>query len=208
MRARDVQRTRRRRAGFTVVEVMVSLGIMTVGAMGIIALQTHAIRSNGHARQLTIGMQIAQRWVERLKQDTHTWNLPGVPATVLANTTYLRAINDAPNVFTPFPFGAVANSIASPAFDYRGQDIAPNSADPPVFYCAAMRPAWVYFGRAMRVDVRVWWPREGFVMSTEFPSCGGEPAELDPGTAGDTLYNRNAFHVVYLSTVLRLNPLR
>jgi len=208
MRGRDVQRTRRRRAGFTVVEVMVSLGIMTVGAMGIIALQTHAIRSNGHARQLTIGMQIAQRWVERLKQDTHTWNVAGVPGTVLANTRYLGLINTAPNVFSPIPNSATVD--ASRAFDYRGQDIVPESVDPPVFYCAAMRPAWVYFGRAMRVDVRVWWPREGFEMSDpdNFPRCEGDPADLEPGGAATTLYNRNAFHVVYLSTVLRLSPLR
>jgi type IV pilus modification protein PilV len=205
MRARDVQRTRRRRAGFTVVEVMVSLGIMTVGAMGIIALQTHAIRSNGHARQLTIGMQIAQRWIERLKQDTHTWNQAGAPGTVLANTSYLQVINAAPNVFSPIPNSATAN--ASRAFDYRGQDVAADSEDPAVFYCAAMRPAWVYFGRAMRVDVRVWWPREGYDTRTEFGDCQDNFPQLDPGGAG-TLYNDNAFHVVYLSTVLRLNPLR
>jgi type II secretory pathway pseudopilin PulG len=206
MRGREVQRSRRRRAGFTVVEVMVSLGIMTVGAMGIIALQTHAIRSNGHARQLSIGMQIAQRWVERLKQDTHTWNVAGVPGTVLANTRYLNLINTAPNVFSTMP--TFPDSTASPAFDYRGEELVLTPDDPRIFYCAAMRPAWVYFGRAMRVDVRVWWPREGFEMRTDFPQCAGDPAELSPGGAATTLYNQNAYHVVYLSTVLRLNPLR
>jgi type IV pilus modification protein PilV len=205
MRGRDVQRTRRRRAGFTVVEVMVSLGIMTVGAMGIIALQTHAIRSNGHARQLTIGMQIAQRWIERLKQDTHTWNQAGAPGTVLANTDYLQVINGAPNVFSVIPNSTTAT--ASRAFDYRGQDVAADLEESAIFYCAAMRPAWVYFGRAMRVDVRVWWPREGYDTRTEFGGCDVNFAQLDPGGAG-TLYNKNAFHVVYLSTVLRLNPLR
>lgn len=207
MAGRDPRRMRRRRAGFTVVEVMVSLGIMTVGAMGIIALQTHAIRSNGHARQLTIGMQIAQRWVERLKQDTHSWNLPGVPATVLANTRYLKVINDAPNVFSE-----ILNSDgpdASRAFDYMGNDIMADSEDPPIFYCAAIRPAWVYFGRAMRVDVRVWWPREGYDTRDEFGDCDEENYnQLDPGGAADTLYNLNAFHVVYLSTVLRLTPVQ
>lgn len=207
MAGRDLRRTRRRRAGFTVVEVMVSLGIMTVGAMGIIALQTHAIRSNSHARQLTIGMQIAQRWVERLKQDTHSWNLPGVPGTVLASTRYLQLINTAPNVFSTIP-NTDANANASRAFDYMGNDIIHTSTDPPIFYCAAIRPAWVYFGRAMRVDVRVWWPREGYDTRQDFAACDQNFTQLDPGGAPTTLYNQNAYHVVYLSTVLRLMPVQ
>jgi type IV pilus modification protein PilV len=204
MRRRD--RTRRRRAGFTLVEVMVSLGIMTVGAMGIIALQSHAIRSNSHARQLTIGMQIAQRWIERLKQDTHTWNGLGAPAATLAATRYLQLINtaNASNQFNPIP-NTDGTNRASRAFDYWGNDIVHTSVDPPIFYCAALRPAWVYFGRAMRVDVRVWWPREGYDTRTDFAACDQNFNQLDPGGPPTTLYNQNAYHVVYLSTVLRMN---
>ena len=77
-RQREVAVKPRRRArsararGFTLIEVMVALGVMTVGVFGLIALQLYTIRSNSHARQLGIATQIAQQWIERIKQDAHT----------------------------------------------------------------------------------------------------------------------------------------
>jgi prepilin-type N-terminal cleavage/methylation domain-containing protein len=193
-----------KRQGFTLIEVMVSLGIMSMGAMAMIALQTHTIRSNAHARQLTTAMQIAQRWVERFKQDAISWRQVGVfntpidAAAVLAGGSYLKQITPPPNVFQP-----IVNTTpgVSNAFDYQGNDIPNTSTDPPIFYCAAFRPAWVFYGRAMRVDVRVWWPREdlGTTITTDFPACDGNHAALNPG---GTLFNN--YHIVYLPTVIRM----
>ena len=174
---------------------MVSLGVMTVGAMAILALQQHSIRSNSHARQLTISMQIAQQWVERLKQDAASWNAVGLAAgsptaaEVLANTLFLRAIVGAPNVFQTIP-NTTLN--VSNAFDFMGNDTARDNtiAARPVFYCASMRLGWVYFGRAMRADVRVWWPRNESGISsailTDFPACGDDNGKLNPGGAHTT----------------------
>jgi prepilin-type N-terminal cleavage/methylation domain-containing protein len=205
-----VRRTaRRKRRGFTLIEVMVSLGVMTVGAMAILALQQHSIRSNSHARQLTIGMQIAQQWVERLKQDSATWNAvglaTGVPsvAQVLGTTTYLRSIIGAPNAFQTIP--GVTPTVSN-AFDYLGNDTANDTTTQgrPVFYCASMRLGWVYFGRAMRADVRVWWPRNesgngSASILTDFPACADDNTRLNPS---GTQFNN--YHVVYLPTVIRM----
>jgi type IV pilus assembly protein PilV len=201
-------RARRRRAGFTLIEVMVSLGIMTVGAMALIALQQHAIRSNGHARQLTIAMQIAQQWVERLKQDAATWNQVGqatgapTAAQVLTNTQFLRAIVGAPNVYQTIPN---TNNTVSNAFDYMGNDTARDNtiAARPVFYCASMRLGWVYYGRAIRADVRVWWPRNesgnSAAILNDFVACADDNSKLNPG---GTQFNN--YHVVYLPSVIRM----
>jgi type IV pilus assembly protein PilV len=194
---RGVQRRRRRRSAFTLIEVMVSLGVMTVGAMAILALQTHTIRSNSHARELTTAMQIAQIWAERLKQDAATWNeaaaASGTPSvsTVLANTTYLRTISSPP------AFATLTNLTApiSNAFDRDGNDVTPGTH----FYCASVRLGWVYFGRAMRADVRVWWAREDKQITVDFPACQDTDAPLNPG--GTQFDN---YHVVYLPTVIRM----
>jgi prepilin-type N-terminal cleavage/methylation domain-containing protein len=193
-------RGERQRQAFTLIEVMVSLGVMTVGAMAIVALQQHTIRSNSHARQVTTAMQIAQRWVERLKQDAHTWNAPGT----LAQTAYLQQIVANPNVFQTInvAFNPPGNPVSN-AFDYQGNDIANNSVNPPIFYCASFRPAWVFNGRAMRVDVRVWWAREGFE-----PTAGTLAACADDNTAlNPTGAQFNNQHVVYLPSVIRMVPL-
>jgi type IV pilus assembly protein PilV len=215
MRPGDRRRVRGRQ-GFTLIEVIVSLGVMTIGALGVIALQQHTIRSNTHARQLTLGMQLAQVWMERLKQDAHSWNEAGPPATVLNNTAYLIAIRDAvPNTFMTIPASdgfihpnGTANVVTgSRGFDFRGNDLVLQTGvdHPNLYYCAAFRPAWVYFGRAMRVDVRVWWPREGFDMGI-FDNCTARHGDLDPSGVPTTAYNQNGVHVVYLSTVIRMTP--
>ena len=210
MRAR---RRRHRRAGFTLIEVMVSLGVMTVGALGIIALQQHTIRSNSHARQLTTAMQIAQRWVERFKQDAATWNQLAVaggaptPAQVLAGTRYLSAITATPDAFQIIPN---TSATVSNAFDFQGNDVSNGLggvAVGNVFYCASFRPAWVSFGGAMRIDVRVWWERTGIThdaafqgLLVDFPNCSDTgSAALDPGGA-----LVNDYHVVYLPSVIRM----
>lgn len=207
---------KRRRQAFTLIEVMVSLAVMTIGAMAMLALQAHTIRSNAHARQLSTALEIAQRWVERFKQDAQRWNVAGAfndPAkpsdvVVLANTTFLKQITTAAGVFQ-----TINNTTAtvSNAFDYQGNDVLNNVNDPaaPIFYCASFRPAWVYFGRAMRVDVRVWWARASagdnqagaHVITNDFASCNEDNARLNPG---GTLIDD--YHVVYLSSVIRMTP--
>ena len=203
---------RRARSGFTLIEVMISLGVMMIGAMAILSLQQHTIRSNMHARRVTIAMQIAQRWVERFKQDALLWrtvavfNSPnGEPndATVLANTAYLNKVAVAPNQWQKIP--NVTNTISN-AFDFQGDDTAQNGSERPIFYCAGFRPAWVYYGRALRVDVRVWWPREDISaqvadLTRTFPNCDDDNT-LSAGGA-----NLNNFHVVYLPTVIRVTSL-
>jgi type IV pilus modification protein PilV len=206
-----VQRTTSpRQQGFTLIEVMVSLVVMTIGAMAILALQQQSIRSNAHARQLTIATQIAERWAERFKQDAKTWNAvgqaSGTPTAeeVLGPTQWLEQIVDKPNEFQQIVIDAAEQTISN-AFDYQGFDVP--SANDEYYYCASFRPSWVYFGRAMRIDIRVWWAREniqrasGVVSSItkQFPGCDDRQGLLDPGGAQYANY-----HVVYLPTVVRM----
>jgi prepilin-type N-terminal cleavage/methylation domain-containing protein len=197
--------------GFTLIEVMVSLGIMTIGGLAVIALQTQTIRANSHAREITTATQIAQVWIERLKEDAATWTteatLAGTPAaaTVLNDTSYLKDIVTRAGQYTSPPDDGPP---VSRGFDYQGNDtnakagLAERSFP---YYCAAYRLNWVYFGEAMRADVRVWWPRAGGKASyPDFPACGAgmDQSALDPG--GSSIED---YHVVYLSTVIRVTPL-
>jgi prepilin-type N-terminal cleavage/methylation domain-containing protein len=203
----------RRRQGFTLIEVVVSLGIMTVSGVAVIALQQQITRANTHARQLAIATQIAQNWIERLKFDALRWNVAG-DAHDLNQTTYLQAIGDPgePSGFTPIPFqrptdaGGVSRMI-SPAFNYYGDDLDMSAGDPEgLFYCASHRLNWIYDNRrVIRADVRVWWAREGeTVIQNDYPRCADDDTALNPGSPPGRNFNR--YHVVYLSTVLRAAP--
>jgi hypothetical protein len=67
-----------------------------------------------------------------------------------------------------------------------------------------MRLGWVYFGRAMRADVRVWRPRNesgngSQSILDDFPLCEDDNTKLNPGGA-----QFDNYHVVYLPTVIRM----
>jgi prepilin-type N-terminal cleavage/methylation domain-containing protein len=199
---------RRRTEGFTLIEVMVSLGVMTIGAMAIMALLAHIIRSNAHARQMNTAMNIGQAWVERMKQDAHTWTQIGLAtgtpsaADVLASTLYLRNVTSTPDpAFRVIP---ASTATVSAAFDYQGLDVAlPVSGGATYHYCVAYRANWIYFGSTMRVDIRVFWPREGTgadIMS-DWASCNGDHTRLDPG--GGLL---DRYHVLYVPTAIGVTP--
>ncbi len=198
-------RRRSQRQGFTLVEVMVSLGVMTIGAMAILAMQQQIIRGNVHARQVTTATQIAQNVIERLKMDAVGWNAPGVPP---AACEYLKNVTPGTiGNFQTLPFVVQANGgvtrFQSNAFDYYGDDLDMQAGAPAdLHYCASYRLSFVYANnRIIRADVRVWWPRDGeAAIRTDYPLCVDDNATLNPG--GSAI---NRYHIVYLSTVIRAN---
>ncbi len=173
----------RRQAGYTMVEVMMAMALLTAGAAGILALQQASIQGNGEARQMTIATTVARTWIERLKRDALSWNTGAAAATpaLLAATRYLLnvpAVGTDPVWMTPAAF---ADSRAS--YDHYGREIA-LGAD--VRYCAQYRLQWVNPGQAIRADVRVWWHRRGRVGAAAanlYPDCGvGQEAAIGADT--------------------------
>lgn len=200
--------------GFTLVEVLVSLGVMTVGAAAIIGMQQQTTRANVHARQLTIAAQIAQNAIERLKLEGLAWNsVTTSPTSDLINAPTLAPIVSATaGAFMTLPARPVSQSgvtrVLSNAYDYYGADMDLTSADQAtlarVVYCASYRLSWIYNNfRSMRADVRVWWSRSAPSRSivADFPACADNNTSLNPG--GNQIDN---YHVVYLSTVIRPQP--
>jgi type II secretion system protein I len=209
MRRREASPVRRQ--GFTLVEVMVSLGVMTIGAMALIAMQQQATRANVHARDMTMAMQIAQNVLERLKIDGVAWTTVTPTSTDdLQNTVLLKSIAAAtPGSFMTLPtipgsWKGDTRMLAN-AFNYAGEDIdlgaATTEVQASVRYCASIRLTWVYANRrAMRADTRVWWSKEAPSRSitSDFVGCADDNISLTPAGALFPFY-----HVVYLSTVLR-----
>jgi prepilin-type N-terminal cleavage/methylation domain-containing protein len=190
--------------GFTLVEVMVSLAIMTVGAAGLFSLQGLIARSNLYSRHMTSATEAAETWIERLKADAIHWNAAapsGTPADHLTNTRYLISI--ANNADTWVTAGSNANLGHSPAFDLAGRDVELVSSNQTgIYYCVAYRLGWVVPGESIRADVRVFWPHDNVNFAINYPLCTGDQNALNSG--GVQAAN---FHAVYASTVLRWNPL-
>lgn len=202
-----------RRQGFTVVEVMVALGVMTISAMALFGMQSQATRANVRARDMTVASQIAQNVLERMKMDGLAWNRIGEPADVLTNTSILTLIsNGTPQAFVTLP-EREDSRLSTPVrwsngFDLHGIDVRLSGATPAVLatvrFCASVRLAWVYdTRRAIRGDVRVWWTKEAPSRSimADFPGCADTNDPLSPTGA-----RYNDYHIVYMSTVIRPHP--
>lgn len=79
----------RLRAGFTLVEVLVALFVVSVGLAGAAALQTLAVRSSRDAAHLADGSRLARSLAERMRANPHALALPD------ADNPYLQLDYDA-----------------------------------------------------------------------------------------------------------------
>ena len=147
-------------SGFTLIEVMIAIGIMTVGSLGILSMHQAVSHANRAALEMNTALAITERWIERIERDSLTWKERGLNSSSLGNTDYLEALVGQPvgtNRFTPDP----PSDAESYGFDYFGDDVAPGD---PAKYCTNLRLSWLREGSSARVDVRTFWYREGHMV--------------------------------------------
>jgi prepilin-type N-terminal cleavage/methylation domain-containing protein len=201
--------------GYTLVEVMTAVVVMTIGATGILAMQGASVHSNQDAQETATAVNFGTTWLERVKRDARLWVAPGNAA--LATTSYLRrgvpTTETASAWFVPVRDATdVANSLqtfGSPAANLQGFDVYPvNGAYANVFFCANLRMTVVHAynplgpsvnplsdADSVRVDVRVWWPRAS-VDTNRTRACV-------PNALTDDEVKSSAFRKHHLSSVVR-----
>jgi prepilin-type N-terminal cleavage/methylation domain-containing protein len=193
-----------RRAGYTLIEVMMAIAVMTAGAVAIMAMHQATTHGNFEARRRTTATELCATWIERLHRDAMQWNVggPGIPFSPLhlSRTQYLRTVT-APGALprwqVPMPRVGSGESFA---FDHWGRDTFVREN---MVFCTNLRLAWVYVGQAIRADVRIWWPRTG--ESARTADLQGCAAGTDPETLTARLRD---IHFAYATTVLRWTPVR
>jgi type II secretory pathway pseudopilin PulG len=195
------------------IELMMSLAVMTVGAAALFSLQGFIARANLYSRRMSQATEIADRWIERLKTDALLWNQPGVNGvtgttylTQIATSadTWLQAAGNQQNQYNP-------TLLHSAGADLYGADVDPGQtgAQNRIAFCTHYRLSWLVNSdtdTALRVEVRVFWDRDGsgFTIANAAPLCGmtadGTLDVSDPQDGNDD------FHAVYLSTIIRYTP--
>jgi prepilin-type N-terminal cleavage/methylation domain-containing protein len=148
----------RNQPGFTLVEVMIAIGIMTVGSLGILSMHQAVSGANRSAQEMSTAVAITERWVERIERDSLAWSAQGLNTGVLTGTDYLSPLAGTVSTtgwFTPSP-----STGESFAFDYFGEDT--NTAAN-IKYCTNLRLNWLRQGSSARVDVRTFWYRAGYL---------------------------------------------
>lgn len=182
--------------GYTLIEVMAALGVLAIGATGVLALQKATLISNTNARNLAIANSIAMTWAERLRVDALQWNDPMRVQDISSDTDWLALNTTAPfTKVTPTEITA----LGSPRADVLGADIYPGDTSASAF-CTHVRfrqftdpvsSGTRIWESLIRAEIRVIWERNGDPID-----CGIPPLDVDadPGRFG----------AVYLTTgVLR-----
>ncbi len=186
--------------GFTLIEVMMAMSVMTIGALGIMSMQQASTRGNMSARQMTVASQSTQLWLDRTRRDAVGWNQPNVAA--IAGTSILSNLPAAGSSgwFTPAP----TMPGESAGFDWFGNEVALAQGR----YCTQLNLTWVISGQLVRVDARTWWHRRGngdgdtsFADGTLFPNCGTGSEAAVTGELETSAAPR--LHSVYASTLVR-----
>jgi prepilin-type N-terminal cleavage/methylation domain-containing protein len=223
-------RRARRSAGYTLIEVMVSIAISAIGISGIVFMQSATVRSNQDAQETQVATVFARSWIERIRRDAVMWTALGPPplAQILAGRNL--GIPNSANYFVPTAFNdgvwdvpiPIAGALESSGANYHGVDVG--ALDPllgaglvpvtnrDIYYCANTKFTTVHLANnlanAIRADVRVWWSRKSSLNETDYtPSIGqvraGGCESWIPTSAQLRDRPLYRFRVVYLSTYLR-----
>ncbi len=202
-RTRIVRTGVRRERGFTLIEVMIAIGIITVGSLGILAMQSATIRGNAEARQMSMATQRTRTWMDRLERDALRWNLAGAQPANREPTLFLdhvTAPTATPVFVAPTPVTESTGALMRSGASFAGLDV--EDEDGPV-YCTHIELTWAVQGELIRARVRTTFHRQTgtqFALSTQ---CASNAEAITADLASAT----PSFRAVTATTMLRWRPL-
>ena len=182
--------------GYTVMEVMMAMAILGVGASGVMAMQKATLLANTSAKNLATANFIAESWMERLRVDALQWNEPANLPTDIGDTAWLKTATSNPLWQIPTTVLPVGGSAA----DVLGSDTFATDPVPVAAsaFCTQLRLTQFDpntlpgYRKLIRVEVRVVWARSGRALD-----C----TTLNPADAA----LRTDYGAVYLTSAVQQN---
>lgn len=169
--------------GYTMIEVMMALGLLAVGATGVIAMEKAAVLGNASARSIATATALAERWIERLRADSMLWNNTA-PISDIGETRWLKTVLLTPGIWT---LPAIMPGEASPYADSLGADIILANDNSSIGYCTHIMYRQIT-PKMINATVRVTWRRN------ISPIDCGDPGLFDPVT------DAGRYGAIYLTT--------
>jgi prepilin-type N-terminal cleavage/methylation domain-containing protein len=189
-----------RQRGYTVIELMMSLSVLAIGASGIIAMQKVTVASGAHSKNLAVATRVASAWADALAADSSLWNSP----SDLIETTWLQNLTSGQTTTQWFRPEYSALRRFGPGFSALGDPVQdPNHAH----FCTDIRLTWLRNdpnlpgASLMRAEIRVFWRSDRVWPELDIPANICDPDANSPLT----LENENvadAFHFVHLTTAI------
>jgi prepilin-type N-terminal cleavage/methylation domain-containing protein len=189
--------------GFTLVELMMAIALLTIGLGGVIAMQKVTAVSNQNAKSLAIASHIASSWLDVLQADSAQWN----DADNFDGGTWLSTVGAEGSSASWFRPTYSSSRRMGPGFDALGSAVTATALAADARFCSDLRLSWLNSQTGikrgaglLRAEVRVYWLREGLTgLADTIPTsvCGLSMTEMNKPE------NQRLFHIVYLSTALK-----
>lgn len=197
MTRRHFRATGRRTAqrGYTLIEVMMAVAIMTVGSVGVLSLHQATTNGNRAAREMSTATDLVRLYTERARRDALLWTASGNVTTTELLVNVPAAAAATGDWFIPAP------TIGASHFDYSGAD---TTVVANMYFCTNMRATWIIGQEAIRVDTRVWWHRTASNTARTAFNCASNPVAITAELASAAPRIR----AVSGSTVVRWQALR
>lgn len=210
--AREGQAQRAWARGYTFVELLMSLSILTIGVGGVVAMQKVTVTSNHHAKNLAIATEIGQAWMDALNADAVAWNHPSAlqaTSDLGSDTIWLSPLASGP---TEWILPGYSDTLQfGPGFDALGNpvDMTDEDAVATARFCTHIRLSWLFPDSApiagngvIRAEVRVFWQRDGQAALGGLGVCDPDQVVANVGQA------TNLYHFVYNVSAIRENTAR
>jgi type IV pilus assembly protein PilV len=194
------------RRGSTVIEVLMAITVLAIGASGVVALQKVTTSANRNSRSIAVANEVSRTWIERLRMDAMLWNHPSATNSVddlVTDTQWLKKLEAAGGSNPTAWFRPTnANNSSCGIHDVFGRDQGCDGTGP---YCVNVRLAWLRADRRMiRAEVRVYWvgrnEGDNAIDAADLP-CG----DADDPPDVDALAADGVFRVVHAVTAVTKN---
>jgi prepilin-type N-terminal cleavage/methylation domain-containing protein len=191
------------RRGYTAIEVLMAMTVMTIGAAAVMSMQKTSIQGNSDARKTDVAYSILRMWVDRLQRDAMQWTLPNADNPTLNNFA-TAALLSSPT-YGAWTLPQYEMNLSNPetmsyAFDILGRDLPAADISTETIFCVNYRLQWLVPQSLpiepglIRVDMRVLWPRG--ISNDPAPGwCATTPTLVTP--------DPTQFHSLYLTTNIR-----
>ena len=211
---------RRSKTGYTVIELLMALTVLALGASGVVAMQRVTLESNRYAKNLAIATRVGEAWADQLEADAARWTL----ISELNHTTWLKnagACSQAAAVTSWFQPDWSTDRQFGPAFDALGNPVDLSVTTPNTYtqFCAHLQLAWLHCdlptgggtkgSGIIRAEVRVIWRRDDDTTASaaSFQTTGQAALCSASDVAGVTNdIALGAYNAVYFSTAIREAP--
>ena len=183
-------------SGFSLIEVLVAIVVLSLGMLGAVGMQTTALQANKEARSQAVATTFARELAEKMRGNhavaiqTTAANNPYLFDTTLTGTSSVAAFTA--NCFTTTTGCSAAEEAAWDVADWQGRVLAALPT-PRVKVCfdatpfdSAGKPSWSCSNSGDVAVLKMSWTRNNTAGTLEFASSSGVPVVVVPLTAGSS----------------------